>query len=459
MLKYWAGCERVYFSVENPFGDSSIDSTLVFSAPDDGSPVAGGISLIRVKAGLCDSLNLDLDNFYYDADSPDWSMSWSVSGNDSITVDIDPTTHEVKFCSPSRTFEGQETIKLTISDGVNTGSMNVTVTVYGAVLMDVFSMMIFRNPMQGDYMDIYLKSDRNLIGLPALEVRVEGDNTIVNINTVIDSLRYYHGIYLLPYDASLGLQRDAVVIASGTTAESKAVQDTLSFTYGRLGSGGGKIALGKMAVYVPEGALKAPEMLTLVANPTNAVSLDKVVGNEVRFKGDAYTLAPLNLETEIPMDISFSLCCRPDGAGIYRSVNNRWEFAGGLLSDKTVHAQTRYGGTYRLGYDRTPPKIKLLDSGNGVVAFSAVDYGSGIDMNSIKVFYENSEMSCSYDSDKSAFIVHLPTIFDESCINLEITVSDKTGNTTVEMLNTTLKPVPGEFVVEQNMQSFDVYYV
>ena len=448
----WTGWERVYFSIANPFGDSSIDSTLVFSTPDDGSPLAGGLNQVRIKAGLCDSLNIDLDDFYYDADSLEWSMSWSVSGNDSVTVDIDPTTHEVKFCTHSETFEGQEIITLTVSDGVNTGSMDVMVTVYGAVLRNVFSMMIFRNPIQEDYMDIYLKSERDLLGLPALEVRVEGDTTSVNINALAaDSLMYYYGSYLLPYDASLGLQRDAVLIAVGTTNTAKAVQDTLSFTYGRLGPGGGKIALGKVAVYVPEGALVAPQILTLVANPMDAVSSEKIAADEVKFKGNAYTLAPLSLETEIPMDIGFSLCCRPDGAGIYRSGIDGWEFAGGSVSDKTVYAQTLYGGTYRLGYDRTPPKIKLLDSGKGIIAFSATDYGSGIDMNSITVSFENSEVPFSYDYEKSAFIIHLSDIFNETDINLKITVSDKTGNTKVEMIDAKIEHVPGQFVLEQNV--------
>ncbi len=66
----WTGWERVYFAVNNPFGGTTVDSTTVFSVPEDGSPVVGGIEYVSVKAGYCDSLNLDLDNFYYDHDTP-----------------------------------------------------------------------------------------------------------------------------------------------------------------------------------------------------------------------------------------------------------------------------------------------------------------------------------------------------------------------------------------------------
>jgi len=448
----WIDWEKVKFEVRNPLGGSAVDSTVVFSVPEDGSPVAGGLEYLRVRAGYCDSLNIDLDDFYYDADTDDWGMSWTVSGNDSTIVTIDPVTHALQFCVPSETFEGQEIVTLTVSDGLNSDSMDVTVIVYGAVIRNVFSMLLFRNPMQSDYMDVYLKSDRELFRTPSLEIRVESDTTLVTMKAVIDTLRnYYHGSYLLPYDASLGLQRDAVLIASGTTKAGKSVQDTLSFAYGRLGLAGGKIALDSMTVNVPEGALNTPEIITLVANNIGIDSAKKPAAGEISFSGKAYTLGPVSLITEIPMDISFSACCRSDGAGIYRLDDNRWEFVGGTRINKDIHANTSFGGIYRLGYDRIPPKIKLLDSEEGSVAFSATDYGSGINMKSIEVMYDGSELECTYDPEKSAFIVHLSDIDNESGVSLEVSLADRAGNKTVESLDTTVKSVPGQFFVEQNV--------
>jgi len=305
--------------------------------------------------------------------------------------------------------------------------------------------------MQGDYMDIYISSKKDLIGLPALEVRVVGDTTIVNMKAVSDTLRYYHGSYLLPYDASLGIQRDAVILANGTTHTGKVVQDTLGFTYGRFGPAGGKIALGPMTVNVPEDALKSPEILTLVANDIDNNSAGKSVVNEVSFSGAAYTLSPITLNTAIPMGISFLVCCRLDGAGIYRSVDNGWEFVGSTLSNKTIYAESNSGGTYRLGYDRVPPKIKLISSEEGSVAFSASDYGSGIDVNSIKILLEKRELKFTYNPEKSVITIKLSDILYETNVSLEVMLTDRIGNQTVELLNTTVKPAPEQFFVEQNV--------
>jgi len=446
----WTGWEKVYFYVENPFGETARDSTLVFSVPVDGSSVAGGLGRVRVKAGMCDSLDIDLDDYYYDADTPDWGMTWSVSGNDSVTVTIDTSTHTVRFCSPSLTFEGEETVTLTVSDGVHVSSMNVTVEVYGAIWKNIFSIKLFRNPMQSDYMDIYLKSILPLLGIPTLEVLVVGDSTRVRVSTVVDTLRYYHGSYLLPYTASLGLQRDAVVLASGTTQDGKTVQDTLTFAYGRLGPGGGKISLGKVAVTVPEGALKVPETLTLVANKVEPDVSGKMGVTEVLFQDEVYTLAPVNLETGTPLDISWSLCCRTDGAGIYHAVAGGWEFVGGSVSDGAVHGETDHGGTFRLGYDRTPPVVTVLGSVDGMVRFTVDDFGSGVDRGSVSVLHRDENLSWSFDADSGVFTVSFGELFEETEAGILITVSDRVGNTTSESSSVRVKPGPDVFMIEQN---------
>jgi hypothetical protein len=447
----WTGWEKVYFSIQNPLGGSAIDSTIVYSVPSDGSPVVGGLGDISIKAGLCDSLNIDLDDYYYDSDTADGFMTWSVTGGDSVTVTINPVTHEVSFCAPSSTYEGQQVIAITVSDGVNSDSMVVVVNVYGAYIGDVFSMMLFRNPMQGDFMDIYIASNRGLQGAPSLSVMVVGDTTSVSMSSVSeDTLNYYHGHYLLPYDASLGLQQDAVILANGTTSGGKTVQDTLGFAYGRFGMSGGKISLGSMSVEVPEEALTEIEMLTLTSLREENGAAGKIASQEILFKGDIYTLGPSNLTSRIPMDVAFSVCCRADGAGVYRLEQDGWKFAGGALSDNMLKAQISSGGKYRVGFDRISPQIELVGSGDGVVTFSAEDFGSGIDISSIRIAYDGSDLAFKYDAEKSIVNVDLSEIYGEIDIMLDVFVSDRSGNETSEFLGTRVKPVPGQFFVEQN---------
>ncbi|MFC1490538.1 Ig-like domain-containing protein [Candidatus Latescibacterota bacterium] len=448
----WTGVEKVFFAVKNPLNSTALDSTLVFSVPADGSPVIGGFSRVRVKAGLCDSLNIDLDNYFYDNDTDERFMTWSVTDGDSITVSIDPTTHEITFCAPSSTFEGRETFTITVSDGVHSDSMNVVVDVYGAYIGDVFSLMTFRNPMQGDYMDFYISSDRDLLGVPTLNVMVVGDTTDVVLSAVSDdSLNYYHGYYLLPYDASLGLQQDAIILANGTTSTNKVVQDTLGFSYGRYGPSGGKIALGDMSVDVPENALTEIEMLTLTAQSVENNAAGKIAVDEIIFKGDSYTLAPTKLISQIPLDLSFNVCCRTDGAGVYRMDRDGWNFVGGTVTDNILRTETNSGGIYRVGFDRVSPKIELISSIDGTVTFTAVDFGSGIDSSSIRLAYHGKDIEFAYDADNSIVTVELSEIFDTTDVSLDVFISDRSGNETVKFLNTTVEPKPGQFSVKQNM--------
>ena len=449
-LSDWTGFERVHFVTENPFGGKATDSTLVFSVPDDGSPVAGGLGPVRIRAGYCDSLDIDLDDYYWDEDTTSWGMTWTVSGNDSIAVTIDPGTHKVKFCAPSLTFEGQETITLTVSDGVHSNSMDVVVTVYGAILRNVFTMTLFRNPMQSDYMDIYVRSTTSLIDVPSLEVQVRDDTTRVTMRAIADTLLYYHGSYVLPYDASLGIQSDAVVLAGGVSRTGKTVEDTLSFSYGRFGAPGGKLTLGSMEVVVPEGALEAPEILTLAPAPVEE-SAGKTAQGEITFQGQAYTLGPVSLTTSKPMDVGFAVCCRTDGIGIYRAEHGGWEFVGGTLAGHRIYGESYTGGTYRLGYDRTPPKIRSVSSDEGMVVFSVTDFGSGVDVSSIAVMFEGRQLACTYDAERSVCIVPFDGYGGQEHVSLEISVADRVGNTRVQTLNTAVGSVPGLFFVDQNM--------
>lgn len=97
----WIGWERVEFVVTNPMGGSVKDTLTFFSVPADGTLVAGGLEYIILKAGACIIVNLD--NYFYDADTPDYDMTWTVSGNDSISVDINQITHAATICALSET--------------------------------------------------------------------------------------------------------------------------------------------------------------------------------------------------------------------------------------------------------------------------------------------------------------------------------------------------------------------
>lgn len=449
----WIGWEKVKFSVVNPFGGGDVDSILVFSVPADGTPVVGGLDSISVKAGSCDSLNIDLDDYFYDADTSEWNITWTASGNDSIQVSIDPTTHVIKFCSPSLTFEGQETITITASDGLHQGSMDVLIKVYGAVLKGVFSMDLYRNPMQSDYMDIYMNSKEILKSLPALRIEVENDTTAVKLKAVADSLNYYYGQYILPYDVSLGLQRNAVVIAYGTTQTNKVVQDTLTFVYGRLGPSGGKLALGDAVFTFPQNSLTEPLTLSLIGKVSEENMTKKISAKtgELTFKGYKYTLGPAGAVFKKPVKVEFNICCRTDGAGIYRLDNDGWEYIGGVISNGKISAETSTSGIFSIGFDRTPPQISEVELDGGISAFKIDDSGSGVDESSINVIADGRKLGFIYNSETASYEIVMDGITDVTEVSFEISVCDMTGNFAKKILNGKIEPRPGQFIVEQNV--------
>ncbi|MHB9029616.1 MAG: Ig-like domain-containing protein, partial [Candidatus Latescibacterota bacterium] len=314
----WVGWERVVFEVKNPLGGSAQDTLLVFSASSDGTPVAGGLDVVFLRAGT--GVYVNLDNYFFDADTPDHLMRWTVSGGDSVTAGIDPVTRTAYFNAPSESWEGQNTFTFTLSDPENhTATMRTTVVVSGAVIRNAFSLNIFRNPMQEDYMDVYIQSIVDLSASPALSVRTARDSTAVALETV--TAGYYHGGYLLPLDLSMGEKGTAELRVKGRSKDGKEVSAVKMFGYGRIDSGGGKIALSGFSLEIPPDALRKPELITVIPAGGDSPSAKPARGG-VQLSGERFSVGPGALRSEKPMTVAFALSGDIRGAGIYRLVQD-----------------------------------------------------------------------------------------------------------------------------------------
>ncbi|MBN1293446.1 MAG: T9SS type A sorting domain-containing protein [Candidatus Latescibacteria bacterium] len=442
----WIGWERVEFIVSNPLGGAAKDTLTVFSVPDDGSPVAGGLLTINMKAGECRSVYLD--DYYYDADTPYYNMEWTVSESDSITVNIDPLSHIATVCAPSESWEGRENITFTVTDPQShSSSMDVLVTVTDAFIRNVFSIMVFRNPMQNDYMDIYIKSREDLSVKPTMDIFIEQDSTRVSLTTM--SSGFYNGRYLLPLSRSLGFLGIASIIVKSTTLSGKAVQDSSAFSYGHIGLGGAKMALGPLSLDIPKGALGKPVVITMIPDMEKANDAE-VTPAEVILSGVPYKVEPYSLELDKPMSIGFSVFEGTVGAGVYRLNGDLWEFAGASKIQGKITAEIDKGGIYSLGYDQTPPQIKLVGSQDDTITLSIADYGSGIDENSINLVRDGMSLPFRFDSVDSEIIFNIEDAANSITSEIEVIVSDKTGNKKVEPLSTYIKALPSLIYVEQN---------
>jgi hypothetical protein len=94
------------------------------------------------------------------------------------------------------------------------------------------------------------------------------------------------------------------------------------------------------------------------------------------------------------------------------------------LSDSYIHASTESGGEFQLGYDRTPPVIKILNTDSGIITFSATDYGSGLDNNSVKAVCGGTPLKCVYNAEIGDFSIELPELYMEKNISVEVKISD-----------------------------------
>jgi hypothetical protein len=305
--------------------------------------------------------------------------------------------------------------------------------------------------MQNDYMDFFLESTRQLIGLPQVNVEVDTDTTAVTMSAIGDSARYFQGRYTLPYESNLGSQKDALVVASAMMKDGKGVEDSLSFSYGRFSAEGGKIALGPMSFDIPAGALKTPALLTIVPGmQENAVDTAKKPG-EITFFGLPYTIGPATLVLEKPGLVSLTICCRTDGAGIYQLAENGWTYLPGTVEDGLVSSETGMTGAFRLGFDRTPPVVTLKSASPGRVLFTVEDHGSGVDAQTLRASWNGNALVPVYEPETGAYAVNIPGIMTEQDISLAVTVRDRTGNTGDYALYATIEASPGQFTLGQNV--------
>ncbi|MCH8013038.1 MAG: T9SS type A sorting domain-containing protein [Candidatus Marinimicrobia bacterium] len=82
--------------------------------PPSPSPVVGNIPNVTFLEDSSQT-TLDLDDYVMDSDDDIADLKWSVSGNDSVIVVIESTTHEVLFSVPAN-WNGQEVLAFTATD-------------------------------------------------------------------------------------------------------------------------------------------------------------------------------------------------------------------------------------------------------------------------------------------------------------------------------------------------------
>jgi hypothetical protein len=151
------------------------------------------------------------------------------------------------------------------------------------------------------------------------------------------------------------------------------------------------------------------------------------------------------------MTVSFELCCRTDGAGIYRRTPAGWEYLAAVKGESSLTAETTVAGTYRLAFDRTAPVVTLVSASSGEIVLKVSDGGSGVDPATIIVMQGDASITAVYNPSNGTFTVIPDGLYQAANLRLDIAVADRSGNIRSMKLDTVLEPAPGQFIVEQNL--------
>lgn len=193
------GIDNVIFTVTDRVGASARDTVrvLVF---DNGRPLIFGLpDLLYIPIGGDSSLTLD--DYVIDNDTPKENLTWSVSGNQNITINIQSSSpHAAVIASPNAAFTGQEIVTFTVKDPENnldTHTMIIQPISPGEpIVSDIPDIEISKNRPGtldlDDYVFIFPLSDRSNIQwsvTPSADAKVNVSiNSLTNVATftVID---------------------------------------------------------------------------------------------------------------------------------------------------------------------------------------------------------------------------------------------------------------------------------
>ncbi|RKY55747.1 MAG: hypothetical protein DRP89_02660, partial [Candidatus Neomarinimicrobiota bacterium] len=132
--KNWFGEDTLSVMVSDSFGlEDTTDLVITVLSINDPPVISDFPDSIVFRADS--SVALDLNDYVNDVDDPASTLTWSVSGNDSVVVSINDTTNVATLSSPL-TWSGRETLIFTVIDD-SSASDSDTLIVYVTPLVGI----------------------------------------------------------------------------------------------------------------------------------------------------------------------------------------------------------------------------------------------------------------------------------------------------------------------------------
>jgi len=336
-----------------------------------------------------------------------------------------------------------------------------------------FEIKIFSNPAHEYEIMVVTRSTEALQGPPSCSVTQGGSPVPVTMNFLKE--KYYAGSYRIDPEQSGNAYIDLTgtdlygMIGKGSvqftvanltpesrislkTADGLASLDVATGTVAKaaglfmlsradLDNAGSKSPLAKIMPSLLKNAVSAADGSELV----EVMPLEEVGPSSLRLTRRIwYSASVKNLELKVPAD----------KVHLYRQVNGKWIFVGGILKDERVTAQLGGLGKLALMADLKPPTLSQvspsdrskLEDPQPLLEGTLEDAGAGIDTASFKLLIDGIEQTDAKLEPDNSFSHQLKKPLSKGEHLIEVAASDKAGNLIRQSVTVT---APGPFGITQ----------
>jgi hypothetical protein len=324
---------------------------------------------------------------------------------------------------------------------------------------------VVANPILPNFLDVFVISQRDLIGDPFLRVKVgEGEGS--NPRSIqVDSVEQVTNVWVSDLSLSDAVVGRVELSSTGITQTTRvALTDTLVLQIEEAGIQSiFSISSGGATVSLPNGALSKPTVVALIPRRSGSEAASrKMVGTNQTLTsiGDTYLVHATHPDLRRAGTISIEQAV-PEGlagqAGVYKwdAGAMEWKYAGAKVVPEGISGEFSAFGTYGLFADEAAPRVSdpEYSTGRDTLVFPVDERESGVDAESIIVAIGGEAVEAAYSAEAGGILVRGVRGAFESPVDLRVSVTDLAGNVTdwerlIDLSH--LIPMPATVALRQN---------
>jgi hypothetical protein len=412
---------------------------------------------------------VNLNTLVISGNSP--NLLWSSPGNPNVGVEVDQSTQlatlrpKVGFTGEAGAIQFQVTNPVTAETALSTAT---PVTVVGGGIPTTRGLLrvsVVANPILPNFLDVFVISQRDLIGDPFLRVQA-GEGEGVNPRSIqVDSVEQVTNVWVGDLALSDAVVGRVELSSTGITQTTRvALTDTLVLEIKEAGiQSTFSISSGGAAVSLPRGALSKSAIVALIPRQSrpkaasrklveSGQSLTPVSGTYLvhATQPDLTRAGTIAFGNDVPREIMRQ-------AGVYRwdAGVARWQYAGAQTGSAGISGEFSAFGIYGLFADQAAPRVSgpVYSTERATLSFPVEEEESGVDAGSITVSIGGNAVEAAYSREEGNILVRdIPGTLDGP-VDLSVSVADMAGNLTDwerRMDLSHLIPIPTSVALCQN---------